>query len=284
MRRIKKYSTNNNNSTIYRLCKVMEIYNGAHLNIKHEEANSRLICSWKSSPLNDLAYRKELMEHLHIAENIKPSQIMWRLENLTFKVGSISKKWVDENISKPIFKAGFIAKNQDGFDQVAFVVGQDVLAFIETMGIFNENSNSGFNPKYFATETEARNWLNEKFNTKDTKGENQNLEITFKGTDDNGKAVFEFREQSSKFDSTINSFRAIIEQNHFMRNNVGKYYSLTPREKEVLKFLIKGCTNKQVSDKIHVSHHTIRTHRNRIWKKLDVTQVAECLSYQCFFD
>ena len=151
------------------------------------------------------------------------------------------------------------------------------------MGIFNENSTSGINPKYFATETEARNWLNEKFNTKVTKGENQNLEITFKGTDDNGKAVFEFREQSSKFDSTINSFKAIIEQKHFMRNNVEKYSSLTPREKEVLKFLIKGYTNKQISDKIHVSHHTIRTHRNRIWKKLDITQVAECLSYQSFF-
>ena len=261
----------------------MEIYKGPHLIMKYEKENSRLICTWKSSPLNDLAYRKELIEHLHIAQNIKPTQVMWFLESLTFKVSDVTKKWVDKNISKPIFKSGFIAKNQDGFDQVAFVVGQDVLAYIETMDIFNENSTSGFNPKYFATETEARNWLNEKFNTKDTKGENQNLEITFKGTDDNGKAVFEFREQSSKFDSTINSFKAIIEQNNFMRNNVEKYSSLTRREKEVLKFLIKGYTNKQISDKIHVSHHTIRTHRNRIWKKLDVTQVAECLSYQFFF-
>ena len=88
---------------------------------------------------------------------------------------------MDKNISKPIFKSGFIAKNQDGFDQVAFVVGQDILAYIETMGIFNENSTSGFKPKYFAGDTEARNWLNENVNTKDTKVENQNLEITFNG-------------------------------------------------------------------------------------------------------
>jgi DNA-binding CsgD family transcriptional regulator len=261
----------------------MEVYNGPYLFIKHEKANSRLICTWKSSPLNDLAYRKELIEHLHIAENIKPSQIMWLLENLTFKVSDVTKKWIDENISKPIFKAGFIAKNQDGFDQIAFVIGLDVLAYIETMGIFNENSISDFNPKYFATETEARNWLNEKFNTKDTKGENQSLEITFKGTDESGKVVFEFREQSSKFNSTIKSFKAIIEQNHFMRNNVEKYYSLTSREKETLKLILNGFTNKQISDKMHVSQNTIRTHRNRIWKKLDVTQVTECLSYQCFF-
>tara|TARA_B100001059_G_scaffold232676_1_gene270998 strand:- start:1611 stop:2399 length:789 start_codon:yes stop_codon:yes gene_type:complete len=261
----------------------MEIYNGPHLFIKHEEVNSRLICTWKSNPPNELAYRKELIEHLHIVQNIRPSQVMWLLENLTFKPSDVTKKWVDENISKPIFKAGLIAKNQDGFDQVVFIVGQDVLAYIETMGIFNENSTSGFNPKYFATETEARNWLNEKFNTKDTKGENQNLEITFKGTDDSGKAVFELREQAANFYGTINLFKTIIEQNNFMRNNIEKYSSLTPREKEVLKFIIKGYTNKQISEKMYVSPHTIRTHRNRIWKKLDVTQVAECLSYQYFF-
>ena len=262
----------------------MEVYNGPHLLIKHEEANSRVICTWKSSPLNDLAYRKELMEHLHIVENIKPSQIMWLLENLTFKVSDVTKKWVDENISKPIFKSGFIAKNQDGFDQVAFVVGLDVLAYIETMGIFNENSTSGFNPKYFAKETEARNWLNEKFNTKDTKEENQNLEITFKGTDDSGKAVFELREQAANFDSTINSFKTILEQNRFIRNNIEKYSSLSPREKEVLKFIIKGHTNNQISEKMHVSHHTIRTHRNRIWNKLEIKHFRDCLKYKCFFN
>ena len=261
----------------------MEVYNGPHLCIKHEEANSRLICTWKSCPLNDLAYRKELIEHLHIAENIKPSQIMWLLENLTFKSSDVTKKWVDENISKPIFKAGFIAKNQDGFDQVAFVVGQDVLAYLETMDIFNRNLTNGFNPKYFATETDARNWLNEKFNTKDTKDLNQSLAITFKGIDDNGEVVFELREQATNFNGTINLFKTIFEQNLFVRNNVEKYSSLTPREKETLKFIIKGYTNKQISAKMHVSYHTIRTHRNRIWKKLNVTQISECLSYQYFF-
>jgi|TARA_B110001469_G_scaffold72568_1_gene68913 DNA-binding CsgD family transcriptional regulator len=209
---------------------------------------------------------------------------MWLLENLTFKVGDVTKKWVDENISKPIFKAGFIAKNQECFDQVAFVVGRDVLAYIEVMGIFKEDSSRGFKPKYFATEIEARNWLNEKFNTKGSKSEDQNLAITFKGTDDHGKVVFEFREQSSKFDSTINLFKSILEQNHFMKNNIEKYSSLTPREKETLKFIVKGYTNKQISEKMHVSHHTIRTHRNRIWQKLEIKHFRDCLKFECFFN
>ena len=262
----------------------MEVYNGPYLIIKYEQDNSRLINTWKSSPTSDIAYRKELIEHLHVVEEIKPAQVLWILENLTFKIDDLTKIWVDENISKPIFRAGFIARRQDGFDQVAFVVGQDVLAYIETMGIFNENSTSGFNPKYFAKETEAINWLNEKFNTKDTKFENQNLEITFKGTDDSGKAVFELREQVANFDGTINSFKTILEQNCFIRNNIEKYSSLSPREKEVLKFIIKGHTNNQISDKMYVSHHTIRTHRNRIWKKLEIKHFRDCLKYKCFFN
>jgi len=262
----------------------MEVYNGAHLFIKYEKENSRLISIWKSSPPNDLAYRKELIEHLQIAQKIKPSQIIWLLKNLTFKVGDATKKWADENISKPIFKAGFIAKNQDGFDQVVFVVGDDLLAYIELMGIFDERSTAGFNPKYLATEADAIHWLNGELNTKDSKVKNQNLEITFKGTDENGKVVFDFRELSYKFDGAVNVLKTILDQNNFMKNNIDKYSCLTKREKETLKLIFKGYTNFQISEKMHVSHNTIRTHRNRIWRKLDIQNLRECLKYACFFD
>ena len=148
----------------------MEVYNGPHLIIKYEQEHSRLINIWKSSPADDVTYRNELIEHLHIVGEIKPAQVMWLLENLTFKVSDVTKIWVDENISKPIYIGGFIAKRQDEFDQVAFVVGHDVLAYIEVMDIFNEHSTSGFKPKYFATEIEAKNWLNEELNIKSMLG------------------------------------------------------------------------------------------------------------------
>jgi DNA-binding CsgD family transcriptional regulator len=262
----------------------MEVYSGPHLIIKYEQENSRLINTWKSSPPNDVEYRKELIEHRHIVEKIKPSQIMWILENLTFKVDDATKKWVDKNISKPIFKAGFIAKKQDGFDQVAFVVGNDVLAYIEVMGIFKENAPSGFKPKHFATEIEASNWLREEFITKDSKSGDQKLEITFKGTDDNGKAFFEVKEHASEITSTLKNFKSIIDENQFMKNNFEKYSSLTPREKETFKLIIKGNTNEQIAEKMNISHNTIRTHRNRIWKKLGIKHFRDCLKFECFFN
>jgi DNA-binding CsgD family transcriptional regulator len=257
----------------------MEIYNGPHLVIKYEQNNSRLINTWKSNPHDDVAYRKELIEHLGMAQKTKPSQIIWILNKKTFKPTVATKKWVDESILKPIFRAGFVNRRIDGFDQMAFISGADILVLMQGV----EKSTDQFNSKYFSTEKEAISWLSEEPKTKDNESDNLNLSITFKGIDDNRKIVFELKEDASKFDGTINLLKTIIEQNNFMRNNIKKYSSLTPREKEVLKFIIKGYTNKQISEKLYVSHNTIRTHRNRIWKKLDITQVSECLSYQYFF-
>jgi hypothetical protein len=85
----------------------MEVYNGPHLIIKNEREYSRIISTWKSSPTNDIAYRKELLKHLDIVEEIKPAQVIWILEKLTFVPCAVTKKWVDEKISKPIFRNGY---------------------------------------------------------------------------------------------------------------------------------------------------------------------------------
>ncbi|MFT4526292.1 MAG: DNA-binding CsgD family transcriptional regulator [Bacteroidia bacterium] len=261
----------------------MEVYNGPHLTIKHEQESSRLIISWESSPSTDVEYRKELMEHRHVLEKIRPSQVLWLIENLSLQVSDGTQAWVAENISKPLFKAGFTAKRQDGFDKVAFVVGRDVLAHIKVLDMFEVTSLDNFQPKHFATEIEARDWLSEEVAIKGDESEDQKLEITYIGLDDHGRTIMEFKESAAGITSTLKFFKSIIEEHDFMKNNIDRYSSLSPRERETLKFIVKGCTNEQISERMSVSPHTIRTHRNRIWKKLDIKHFKDCLRYQCFF-
>jgi len=45
---------------------------------------------------------------------------------------------------------------------------------------------------------------------------------------------------------------------------------LTPREKEVLRFLITGESNTDIADKLHLSIHTVKTHIYNLYKKIDV--------------
>lgn len=54
---------------------------------------------------------------------------------------------------------------------------------------------------------------------------------------------------------------------------------LTERENEVTALIASGLTNKEIGEKLHLSHHTIHTHRKNILKKLGVSSVSELTVY-----
>lgn len=51
--------------------------------------------------------------------------------------------------------------------------------------------------------------------------------------------------------------------------------ALTRREKEILGYIVRGASNKEVSSKIFISVRTVDTHRTNIMRKLKVKNVAE---------
>jgi two-component system, LuxR family, response regulator FixJ len=50
---------------------------------------------------------------------------------------------------------------------------------------------------------------------------------------------------------------------------------LTPREFEVLRFVVAGLLNKQIAAELHTAEKTIKVHRGRVMQKLGVTSVAD---------
>ena len=50
---------------------------------------------------------------------------------------------------------------------------------------------------------------------------------------------------------------------------------LTPREFEVMQFVITGMLNKQVADKLGMAEKTVKVHRGRVMQKLGIASVAE---------
>lgn len=53
---------------------------------------------------------------------------------------------------------------------------------------------------------------------------------------------------------------------------------ITPREKEVLHFLSKGLTYKEMSERMDVSHETVKKHLKNIYRKLRVQNKIEALN------
>lgn len=53
--------------------------------------------------------------------------------------------------------------------------------------------------------------------------------------------------------------------------------SLTPREREVMRCVITGAANKQIAGDLGIAEKTVKIHRSRVMKKLDVSSVAALL-------
>ncbi|MCZ6711247.1 MAG: response regulator [Gammaproteobacteria bacterium] len=51
--------------------------------------------------------------------------------------------------------------------------------------------------------------------------------------------------------------------------------ALTPREQEVLRYLISGRLNKVIASDLNISEKTVKVHRARVLKKMQVRSVAE---------
>ncbi len=50
---------------------------------------------------------------------------------------------------------------------------------------------------------------------------------------------------------------------------------LTPREKEILSFVVTGMLNKQIALKLDIAEKTVKVHRGRVMEKLGADSVAE---------
>jgi DNA-binding NarL/FixJ family response regulator len=55
--------------------------------------------------------------------------------------------------------------------------------------------------------------------------------------------------------------------------------SLTNREKEILEYISKEFTNKEIASKLFISHRTVDTHRRNLLIKLDVRNTAGLVRY-----
>jgi FixJ family two-component response regulator len=55
----------------------------------------------------------------------------------------------------------------------------------------------------------------------------------------------------------------------------GRIDKLTPREFDVLRFVVVGLLNKQIAAELHTAEKTIKVHRGRVMQKLGATSVPD---------
>jgi DNA-binding NarL/FixJ family response regulator len=53
--------------------------------------------------------------------------------------------------------------------------------------------------------------------------------------------------------------------------------TLTPRQKEILRLVAQGLTNREVADQLRISVRTVEVHRFNLMRRLKVRNVAQLL-------
>ena len=71
----------------------------------------------------------------------------------------------------------------------------------------------------------------------------------------------------------------IIRQGCTYGDDLAQQSDLTPREKEVIKGIVKGLSNKEIASEINVSVNTVMTHRRNIASKLQIHSPAGLTIY-----
>lgn len=79
--------------------------------------------------------------------------------------------------------------------------------------------------------------------------------------------------------SDISHLQHTIFNEHLHRPDDGNH-NLTNREIEILKHIVKGCINKEIAEKLNISHNTVLTHRKNIIAKTGVKTVSG-LTFYC---
>lgn len=83
------------------------------------------------------------------------------------------------------------------------------------------------------------------------------------------------------------AFRRLESQQKELRRKTAileSYKTLTPREQEILAFIVEGISNKDLAERLQISNRTIEVHRSRIMRKMQAENLPDLVRMAALCD
>ena len=80
---------------------------------------------------------------------------------------------------------------------------------------------------------------------------------------------------AARFTDSVNKGGSMRSRSATRRTKAAAIFLPTPREREVLKLVWTGLSNREIADRLGISSRTIEAHRASLMKKLRVTNTAQ---------
>jgi len=78
--------------------------------------------------------------------------------------------------------------------------------------------------------------------------------------------------------------RAMAEDRHSRQDNIqriairNRFSRLTPREREIMEFIVVGKSNKEIAKELNISHRTVEIHRARVFDKMEANSLPDLIA------
>lgn len=240
------------------------------ITIGHHPNINTLQGSWNNCETAD-QYLSGMTHFKEIYYKTKPKNTFWDNRDFNFQLNEGLQTWTNSFFYNQVTKDGFNGK-------VGVLIGNEILSSISIDNLFN-NGNYELKLRFFKDQQIALDWFSKPF----SKSNIHHLpEISFK-ENSNGKIQCLFEVNCEEFHDYFLLLKQLFKNRDFSIKNAEKFYSLTEREREILKLAIHGKCNRKIAEDLFISIETVKTHRKNILFKLGNQNVCELTNFEVFF-
>lgn len=243
------------------------VYANDYLNIFYYEGLNTLSGVWNGSP-NAEDYRCGFKNFQGFSQRIKPKHTLWNNRQLDARLC----RDLQEKANLMAYEMAKI--ESDG--KIAIILEDDLYTNFLMSDKYNELDLDA-KLRYFQKEKNAIDWISSPQKNKDIfpkvkikKISNHEFTICLKVSED-------------EVDEYVAILNRLLKSKIFCNENAEIFNSLTCREREVLRYIVKGFKNQDIADYLFLSVETVKTHRKNVLSKLNCQNAYALTQFMLFF-